>query len=117
MRNTLAGAILGVTTCIASPTFAHTDLVKSIPAADSTVQAPTSIILTFSEKVAPAFTGFALTMDDGAKVSLTTAISTEGKVITGTPKGSLMAGSYKLVWHAAAADGHRTDGTFSFKIK
>jgi hypothetical protein len=57
-------------------------------------------------------------MSDGMKFALATAISADGKLITCTPKGSLMAGTYKLVWHAAAADdGHRTEGSFSFKIK
>jgi copper resistance protein C len=103
---------------MAGPALAHTDLIKSNPAADSTVARPKTIVLTFSEKVAPAFTGVALAMDDGMKYSLATEISADGKVITLTPKGSLMAGGYKVTWHAAAAeDGHRTDGTFSFKIK
>jgi methionine-rich copper-binding protein CopC len=118
MKNTLAVAAFGIAWSLAGPAFAHTDLVKSIPAADSTGPAPKVIVLTFSEKVAPAFTGFALAMSDGMKFALATAISADGKVITLTPKGSLMAGTYKLAWHAAAAeDGHRTDGTFSFKIK
>ncbi|HWY61695.1 MAG TPA: copper homeostasis periplasmic binding protein CopC [Rhizomicrobium sp.] len=118
MKNTLAVAVFGIALGLAGPAFAHTDLIKSIPAADSTVARPKTIILTFSEKVAPAFTGVALTMDDGMKYVIATAISPDGKIITVTPKGSLMAGGYKVTWHAAAAeDGHRTDGTFSFKIK
>ncbi len=117
MKNTLAAAILSVALCITWPAFAHTDLVKSTPAADSTGPAPKTIVLRFSEKVAPAFIGFALTMDSGMKMSLTTAVSRDGKVVTCTPKGPLVPGGYKLAWHAAAADdGHRTDGTFSFKI-
>jgi len=115
---TVAGAMFGIALGLSGPAFAHTDLVKSLPAADSTGPAPKTIILTFSEKVAPAFTGVALTMDDGMKYAVATQISADGKVITLTPKGSLMTGGYKVVWHAAAAeDGHRTDGTFSFKIK
>jgi len=118
MKNTLGLVIFGLALGIAGPAYAHTDLVKSLPAADSTGPAPQTIVLTFSEKVAPAFTGFALTMSDGMKFALATAISADGKVITCTPKGSLMAGNYKLVWHAASADdGHRTEGSFSFKIK
>jgi methionine-rich copper-binding protein CopC len=118
MKNTLAVAVLGVALFLAGPALAHTDLIKSIPAADSTVARPKTIILTFSEKVAPAFTGFELSMVDGMKMAVTTAVSVDGKIITLTPKGSLMSGAYKLAWHAAAAeDGHRTDGTFSFKIK
>ena len=71
----LAGAIFVLAVCVASPVLAHTDLVKSPPAADSTVTSPKSIVLTFSEKVAPTFSGFDLAMDDGMKVALTKATS------------------------------------------
>lgn len=114
----LAGIIISAILCIAVPAFAHTDLVKSMPAADSTGPAPQTIVLTFSEKVVPAFTGVTLSMDDGMKMAVTSAISQDGKVITLKPKGSMMSGNYKLTWHAAdAEDGHRTDGSFSFKVK
>lgn len=120
MRNAraLAVAILGTALCISAPAVAHTDLTKSIPAADSTVPPPKTIILTFSEKVAPAFIGVALTRADGMKNAITTSVSPNGKIVTCTPKGSLAAGTYMLTWHAASTDdGHRTDGTFSFKVK
>ncbi len=113
----LAGAIAGLTVAVSSA-FAHTDLIKSSPAADSTVASPKTVILTFSEKVAPAFSGFDLAMDDGMKVAVTKVVSADAKIITLSPKGALMSGGYKLTWHAAAAeDGHRTDGIVAFKVK
>jgi hypothetical protein len=120
MKNPLAaaGAAIVIALGLANPACAHTDLIKSSPAADSTVPAPKVITLTFSEKVAPAFTRFELGMDDGMKIAFKTAISADGKVITCTPVAPMMAGAYKLTWHAAAAeDGHRTDGAFSFEVK
>jgi methionine-rich copper-binding protein CopC len=114
----LLAGIVGLTIGLMSPVLAHTDLVKSSPAADSTVAAPKAITLTFSEKVAPTFSGFDLAMDDGMKVAVKSATSADGKIVILTPQGSLMSGSYKLNWHAAAAeDGHRTDGIVSFKVK
>ena len=56
MKYALAVAIFGIALGLADPALAHTDLVKSLPAADSTGPAPKTIVLTFSEKVAPAFT-------------------------------------------------------------
>jgi methionine-rich copper-binding protein CopC len=112
------GTVLVLTLCAAGPALGHTDLTKSSPAADSTVAAPKAIILTFSEKVTPAFSGFDLAMDDGMKVAVTSATSADGKIVTLTPRGTLMSGGYKLNWHAAAAeDGHRTDGVVAFKVK
>lgn len=114
----LSAAIIMAALCMAGPALAHTDLVKSIPAADSTGPAPKALVLTFSGKVVPAFTKFALAMRDGKNIALTTAIAPDAKTITCTPKQSFAPGSYKLTWHAASAeDGHRTDGSFSFQIK
>ena len=40
------------------------------------------------------------------------------KTITGVSSGPLMAGPYKIAWHAAAADdGHKTTGTLAFTVK
>jgi methionine-rich copper-binding protein CopC len=120
MRKTLVFATVVVSLAIglAAPALAHTDLVNSSPAANSTVAPPKTIILKFSEKVAPAFSGFDLAMDDGMKLAVKSAASADGKIITLTPSGPLTAGGYRLNWHAAAAeDGHRTDGIVSFKVK
>jgi methionine-rich copper-binding protein CopC len=115
---TLIGTMAGLVLCMASPAFAHASLVKSDPSAGSTVAPPKTIVLTFSEKVVPAFTGFSLTMNEGIKHAFAAKMSADEKKFTLTPSGSLMKGTYKLVWHAAAADdGHRTDGTLSFKVK
>ena len=103
---------------LASPVFAHTALLGAEPAPNSSVSAPKSIKLTFSEKVVPAFSGFKVAMSDGMSVEITTKVSSDGKTMTGMPKGSFMPGSYKLSWHAASVeDGHRTEGSYSFKVK
>ena len=117
-RFTFAAVAVGLMLGLANPSFAHTDLVNSSPAADSTGAAPKMVVLTFSEKVTPAFSGFDLAMDDGMKVTVVTASSSDGKTVTLTPRGSLMAGAYKLNWHAASAqDGHRVEGILSFRVK
>ena len=47
-----------------------------------------------------------------------TALSKDHKTITGVPTGPLMAGLYKVSWHAAASDdGHRTAGVLAFRVK
>jgi len=97
---------------------AHAKLVSSDPAANATVAAPKTIRLTFNEKLAPAFSRFELAMADGMKAPVKTSVSADRKTITGAPKGRLMAGVYKLTWHAAAADdGHRMDGAITFTVK
>ena len=47
-------------------------------------------------------------MTDGMKAPIKTRASKDHRTITGAPRGKLMAGVFKLTWHAAAVDdGHR----------
>lgn len=114
-----AGAAIAVVALFAaSQASAHAALVKSNPAANAVVVAPKIISLTFNEKLTPAFSGFDLTMGDGMKMKVKTKVAKDKKTITGVPTGPLMAGAYKVSWHAAAADdGHKTTGTLAFKVK
>ena len=102
----------------ASPLLAHAKLVQSSPAANAKLAAsPTVITLTFNARVVPAFSSFELTMPaHGMKVPVTTTVSDDGKRIVGTVKSKLMKGSYKVVWTAAAADGHKMAGELSFTV-
>jgi methionine-rich copper-binding protein CopC len=102
---------------IAGSAAAHAHLVKSSPAANATVAAPKTISLTFNEKLTPAFSSFDLAMGDGTKMPVKTTVSNDHLTIVGAPQGALMAGAYKITWHAASADGHRMDGTLPFTVK
>ncbi|WP_297514471.1 copper homeostasis periplasmic binding protein CopC [uncultured Caulobacter sp.] len=111
-------AVLSAAVLTAGQASAHAKLVSSDPAANASVAAPKAIRLTFNEKLAPAFSTFELAMADGMKAPVKTTVSADRKTITGVPTGRLMAGAYKLTWHAAAADdGHRMDGTLAFTVK
>ena len=117
-RAFLAAAVLSASVLASGQASAHAKLVTSDPAANTTVAAPKAIRLTFNEKLAPAFSTFELAMADGMKAPVKTTVSADKKTITGVPTGRLMAGAYKITWHAAAADdGHRMDGTLAFTVK
>jgi methionine-rich copper-binding protein CopC len=103
-----------------SPAFGHAFLMSSSPTDKATVAPPKTIDLTFSDKLTTAFSGFDLIMPTmgGMKVGVTTSMSDDGKTITGTPKGTLTAGTYQINWHVVAADdGHRTQGKMTFAVK
>lgn len=120
LKKSTVGLALLMGALVASAGFAdaHAKLLQSDPAANSTVPAPKAITLTFSEKIAPAFSGFDLAMGDGMTMQVMTKVSDDGKTITGMPMGSFTAGTYKITWHAAAVDdGHRTEGSFIFTVK
>jgi methionine-rich copper-binding protein CopC len=118
-RKTLsAAAAFGAVALLAGQASAHAALVKSDPAANAAGAAPKSITLTFDEELTPAFSGFDVSMSDGMKMKFKTTVSKDKKTITGVPTGPLMAGAYKISWHAAAADdGHKTTGALAFTVK
>lgn len=101
-----------------APAWAHAHLVSSTPVAGATLAvAPETITLTFSEKLIPAFSKFELAMvDHNMKVRVKTAVSEDGRTISGAPQGALIKGSYKIRWTAASADGHRMTGEVTFKV-
>lgn len=118
-RKPLMAAIAVGAMFVASQAFAHAHLVSSTPAANATLAvAPKTITLTFNEKLVPAFSKFELTMPEhgGMKVPVKTAVSKDGKSITGTPQSALAKGAYKIVWAAASADGHKMSGEVAFKV-
>ena len=105
---------------------AHTKLVSSLPAANATVAKPGKVVLTFNERVVAKFSGATLTMTSMpgmanhqpmAITGFTSAMSADGKTLTLTMRRALSAGTYQLKWHAAGADTHRMEGTFTFTVK
>jgi methionine-rich copper-binding protein CopC len=117
MKKALVIAI--VAALAATPAFAHAHLVKATPAAGSTVAAvPTTLVLGFSEGVQLAFTGVAVTGPDKAAVTTgTPTVSSDGKELTVPLTAPLAAGTYAVAWHALAADGHKSTGTYAFTVK
>lgn len=117
LSTTFAAAVAGAALFAAGHAAAHAKLVSSTPAADAVVAAPKAITLTFNEKLAPAFSGFELTMvEHNMKIPVKTSVGQDGKTLTGTPQGAFMKGTYKVNWHAASADGHRMTGEVTFKV-
>ena len=100
----------------ASQAEAHARLVSAAPAANAKVAAPKTITLTFSEKLAPKFSGGDLMKADGATVAVVSVAA--GKTVSLTLAHPLAPGGYMVMWHAVAADdGHRTQGSYNFTAR
>jgi methionine-rich copper-binding protein CopC len=113
----IAGAMALATS---SPALAHAKLVGSSPAANAAVATgPTSITLTFNERLVPAFSKFELVMPEhaGMKVPVATIVSRDGKRIVGTLENRLSPGAYKVIWTAAGSDGHKLTGELAFRVR
>lgn len=117
-------AIAAVATSNAA--LAHTHLVSSTPAANASVAKPTTISLSFNEKVMPAFSGADVVMirmpgmanHQPMKLSgLKSTWSADGKTLTLVAGRAFPVGTYQVTWRAAGADTHRMLGNFTFSVK
>lgn len=108
---------------------AHPKLLSSTPKANTTVTAPSGVVMRFSEPLVAKFSGASLSMTsmmmDGKMMempmdmgAMTAALDpSDSKVLVLKPKSRLMVGGYKLDWHAVSTDTHRVTGTLTFTIK
>jgi copper resistance protein C len=112
-----AAGALATVLLLAGQADAHAKLVSASPAASATVASPRAIVLTFSERMTPAFSSFDVVDSAGAAVPVKTSVSKDGKTITGTPAGALRPGGYTVNWRVASADGHRMTGSTGFVVR
>ena len=112
---TLTGSIFGATAALA-----HPKLVKSDPAANAVVStAPKELRLSFNEELVPKFSSADVKDQKGQKIEIGTAAPDplDKKQLVVPMSKPLAAGTYKVEWHAVAADTHRVQGTYSFTVK
>jgi methionine-rich copper-binding protein CopC len=102
----------------AGQAFAHAHLKSAAPAADSTVkQAPSELDLTFSEGLNLKFSGVKVTGPGKAAMKTGEGMLMNGDTTLMVPvTDKLSAGKYTVEWHALSADGHKTNGTYSFTV-
>ena len=120
-RNTMAIGTLAVLaiSLLTTSANAHPKLISASPAADvSSKVSPTEIKLNFSEGVIARFSGIEL-KDETGKAIATGVAATDPKdrkqLVVPLP-APLMAGHYKVTWHAVSEDTHRVKGEYSFGI-
>ncbi|MFZ6047553.1 copper homeostasis periplasmic binding protein CopC [Pseudomonas sp. CR3202] len=109
----LLGALMG-----APAALAHAHLVNEIPAANSSVSAPTELRLTFSEGVEAAFTKVSIRAADGTviMISAIAADPNDHKVLIVTLTQPLPVGEYEVEWRAVSVDTHQSNGHYRFKV-
>lgn len=113
---TLAMGALGVASH--AHAHAHAHLVGADPAPNATAEAGArTVTVRFSEAVIPRFSGFVITGPGGANVATTTlAPEAARRSLTAKLKTPLRPGVYRVSWHAVAADTHRSQGAYAFKV-
>ncbi|MCP3050694.1 copper homeostasis periplasmic binding protein CopC [Xanthomonas euvesicatoria pv. allii] len=123
LRTNLQGLLAGIALFASAATFAHPKLVSTTPDAQSTVAAPATIQLTFTESLLPV-SGAELTMTDmpgmkmpPMKVSAGVATGKDGKSLVVSPAKTLSPGTYRVDWHVVSTDTHPIKGSFQFTVK
>jgi copper transport protein len=99
--------------------WAHASLVDSNPAANEVLsEPPTSIEMTFSEHLQPAFLSVQVRGTDGSRVDTGDAALSPGDaaVVTASLKSGISDGVYTITWRVLSADGHPIQGVIPFQI-
>ncbi len=119
-RRILIGLVLFASLLFgATPVFAHANLVRSDPPANSAQKTPpTRVRLWFSEAVEPSFSSVSVLDKNGDTVD-----KKDSHRLADDPTGmevsltDLPQGLYTVVWKTmSAVDGHITSGSFSFTV-
>lgn len=103
---------------LAAGSFYHTALKASSPARNAVVAAPTSVSLTFTEKVNAALSSIIILKADSSEVEkLVVKPTSDPARIEGAVKSRLAPAKYIIRWKTVSADGHVVRNVFAFTVK
>ena len=101
----------------AAPAWAYAFLKSASPAVGSTVvQAPSQVVINFTEAVEPRFSTITVQNAQGMWVDTSRPHLVGGDTHLAVDLKPLPPGTYTVVWHTTAADTHKTQGTFHFIV-
>jgi methionine-rich copper-binding protein CopC len=110
----LAFTILAIKTGAA---LAHAYPVHENPPANAVLKASPQIVsITFTEGVNAHFSGIIVTAANGRHVDngIVVRDPKNHEMLSVGIENPLVAGVYKVIWHALSEDGHRTQGSYQF---
>ncbi|MFM6850494.1 MAG: copper resistance CopC/CopD family protein [Terrabacter sp.] len=101
---------------LATPAWAHAELVNSTPANGTRLEAaPPTVELTFTESVDLVDGGLRLLDGAGATVATPEPVAS-GRTVTWPMPSTLGKGAYVVTWRVVSSDGHPVDGAFTFGV-
>jgi methionine-rich copper-binding protein CopC len=113
-------AVIAVLTQTARPSaFHHFELIKSAPAAKSTIDGAVTSVrvqLWFTQVPAAGVSRLALKGPSGDLALGKTVIVPKDKAMYADAAGPLPAGAYTIQWRGAGDDGHVQQGTIPFTV-
>jgi len=102
-------------TASAAVAHAHASLARASPSVGSTISAPPQeVILSFTERLEPAFSKLTVIDATGTEVSQGKVQVNDAQMRIGLKP--LSVGIYKVNWRAVSSDTHKVEGSFAFRI-
>lgn len=97
---------------------AHSELVASTPAADSTMNSVMAISLTFGDEIVPDYTTIVLTGPDGTDEALSTPTFADNNRIASVDivQDALPNGVFTVGYSVVSIDGHPISGSYTFTL-
>jgi len=115
-RKPLQIAFILISSLASTWSFAHTRLIQTLPAANSTVKKPlSSIELHFADPIIL----MSISLSDSANKALPVKFKPDGqlkkqhRIAVSIPH----SGTYKVRWMTLGQDGHKMDGEYLFKVQ
>lgn len=120
MRLSIGTVTLAVALSLALPLSAaqaHPRLLKATPAADSRVEAPRHVVLSFNEELDLALTRVTITHGTvQVRPDSVHLVAGDNKSIVASFGSALPPGRYTVRWQVTGDDGHPVRGEFSFEV-
>ncbi|MEX3985254.1 copper resistance protein CopC [Paraburkholderia sp. EG287A] len=115
----MRGAAAALTLTLAQLAHAHAYPTHQAPAAGSTVPvSQKDVAIDFDDGLEPAFSSISVTDAHGGAVTSGKAVVDQSNIKhMSVSLNPLTPGVYTVSWIAVAADGHRTQGHYTFKVK
>jgi methionine-rich copper-binding protein CopC len=119
VRPTLSGVAAAFALCATRLAFAHAYPTAQIPSAGQIVQnSPNEVAIDFDDRLEPAFSSISVTDANGKPVTAAhTVVQPSNEKHMSVTLSPLSSGVYTVAWVAVAADGHRTQGHYTFTVK
>lgn len=99
--------------------IAHAFLDNATPKVGSTVTAPKTIRIQFTQRVEVAFSHIRLFSAGGQEIAMGPAATdpSDQTVMSAPVSGALTPGQYEVRWDVLSVDTHRTNGHFPFTVQ
>ena len=102
----------------ATPVWGHAFPDHSEPRVGHTVAAPPAVRIWFDGAIEPVFSTLRVEDADKRRVGKNDAhVSPIDRTLLEVSLPPLAPGRYQVFWSVVARDGHRTEGSFAFRIK